>query len=73
MELLMIGLVSALNIIIIRIKWRAERYADSTTDALIMAGFATAFKGTTSGMTVAMIASLVISLYLFIYPPELFE
>lgn len=70
MEYLLIGLVSAFNLIVIKMKLERKRYEDAFFDLGLMAVLAYLFSGSYGGMVVAMVASLAISLYLFVSPPK---
>jgi len=70
MEFLVIGLVSAFNMLIIKFKFDKQRYEDAIFDTLLMILLAYLFSGTYSGMVVAMVASLVISIIFFLSPPR---
>ena len=65
------GIATAFNFIIVLYKLRNGRIADSIIDittAGIMGGM---FIGTLTGMAIAMMASMIISIYLWFYPIEL--
>ena len=70
MELLLIGLVAAFNMLIIKYKLEKKRFADATLDLFLMAVLGWLFKGTYAGMVVAMVASMSISLFLLVSPPK---
>jgi hypothetical protein len=70
MELLLIGLVSAFNMLIIKFKLEKKRFADAVLDLFLMAVLGWLFKGTYAGMVVAMVASMSISLFLLVSPPK---
>jgi len=68
--LLTIGLITAFNLIIFKVKFEQGRYGDLALDFVTFA-FLTAFFGhTLGGMVIAMIAGTVVSLYLFVFPPH---
>lgn len=69
MEFIVIGIISAFNLIIIKVKVSKGRYADACLDILAMLILAGMFGGTMGGMIIAMVASLIISIYLLKYPP----
>ena len=73
MEFILIGLVSALNLIIIVHKLRNHRTEDAVLDGLLFTLLASLFNGSYAAMVVAMIASLVISLYLWASPSTFFR
>lgn len=68
---LIIGVVTFLNLIILKIKLERERYADLSVDVggLIVLNYF--FGGSLGGMVIAMVSSLLLSLYLLAYPPKL--
>ena len=70
MEVLLIGLATAFNFIIIMWKYKIKRISDASVDFIILIALAWMFSGTITGMAVGMVASCVISLYLFISPPK---
>lgn len=70
MEFILIGIVSAFNLIIIKVKLEKKRYEDAVFDLSLMALLAFLFAGSYGGMVVAMVASLAISIYLLISPPK---
>jgi hypothetical protein len=70
MELLMIGVVTAFNFLILKWKFDHSRYADLVLDIVILGVLAFLFGGTITGMIVAMIAGGLVSLYLLISPPK---
>lgn len=72
MEFLIIGLVSAFNLIIIKIKLEKKRYEDAVFDLSLMVILAFLFSGSYGGMVVAMVGSLSVSLYLLVSPPRFF-
>lgn len=70
MEFILIGIVSAFNLIIIKVKLEKKRYEDAVFDLSLMGLLAFLFAGSYGGMVVAMVASLAISIYLLISPPK---
>lgn len=70
MELLLIGLVSAFNMLIIKFKLEKKRFADAILDLFLLVVLGWLFKGTYAGMVVAMVASMSISLFLLVSPPK---
>ena len=66
-----IGVITFFNLIILKIKWERERYADLTVDISAIVVLNYFFGGTLNGMTIAMIASFLISLYLLVFPPKI--
>lgn len=72
MEFLVIGVVTALNLIIIKIKMDKKRYEDGIFDLLLLILITVVFSGTYGGLVVGTIGSMFISLYLFASPPKFF-
>lgn len=73
MEFLIIGIVSALNLILILHKFKKGRIEDGVFDTLFYICVTIIFSGSYAGMVVAMIASLIISIYLLSNPPTFFK
>lgn len=73
MELLIIGIVTALNLIVLKVKFEQERYADLALDVTAIVVLNVFFGGTLAGMTIAMIASAIISIFLYFNPPKIFN
>ena len=73
MEFLIIGIVSALNLIIIVHKFKKGRVEDGIFDSILFGFMAVLFSGSYGGMVVAMISSLIISIYLWASPPAFFK
>jgi uncharacterized membrane protein YqgA involved in biofilm formation len=73
MEFLIIGIVSALNLIVITHKFKKGRYEDGIFDSILFGFMAVIFSGSYGGMVVAMISSLIISIYLWASPPKFFK
>ena len=73
MEFIIIGIVSALNLIVIVHKFKKGRIEDGIFDSILFVIMASLFAGSYGGMVVAMIASLIISLYLWASPPKFFK
>ncbi len=73
MELLVIGIIVALNIIIVMLKVRHSRTADAILDASLLLLVTIVFGGSYAGLVVATVASLIISIYLFLHPPIFFS
>ena len=71
MELLLIGLATAFNFVVIIRKYRLHRFIDGTLDMCLMALICILFSGTFSALTVGMIASMAISVYLYFNPVTL--
>lgn len=73
MELLIIGVVTALNLMILKMKLEKARYADLGLDITALVVLNMFFGGTLAGMIIAMIASAIISIYLYFNPPKFFD
>lgn len=68
--LIVIGIVTFLNLIILKIKFEAGRTADLILDISALVVLNYLFGGTLGGMTIAMVASLLMSCYLWFWPPK---
>lgn len=71
MEFVIIGVVTALNFIVIKLKVEKKRYQDAAFDFAMLIVLASIFSGSYAGMVVAMVSSLVISFYLLLSPPNI--
>ena len=71
MELIIIGLVTAANFLILKIKAEKNRWADLFFDISILSILSFLFSGTLGGLTIAMVGSFTVSLYLYFYPPNI--
>jgi len=71
MELIIIGLVTAANFLILKIKAEQNRWADLGFDILTLSILSFLFSGTLGGLTIAMVSSFTVSVYLYFYPPNL--
>lgn len=69
-ELIVIGIATAFNFIILKWKFEHERYGDAVLDIGVFFALNWMFGGTMSGMAVAMLASMIVSLYLLGNPPK---
>jgi len=72
-EFIIIGIVSALNLIVIIHKFKKGRVEDGVLDSILFAVMTFLFSGSYGGMVVAMISSLIISIYLLASPPMFFR
>ena len=70
MEVLMIGIITSLNLIVLKWKFEQERWGDLALDVISLILLSKMFGHTMSGMVIAMIASAVISTYLYFNPPK---
>ena len=73
MGFIIIGIVTAINMIVIISKVKRKRYEDAIFDTAFLITVAVLFSGSYGGMVVAMIASMTISIYLYAYPPMFFR
>jgi len=73
MEFIIIGIISALNLLLVVHKLKKGRIEDGVFDAILFALMASLFSGSYAGMVVAMVSSLVISIYLWARPPTFFR
>ena len=71
MELIIIGFVTAVNFLILKIKAEKNRWADLAFDIATLFILSYLFAGTLSGLTIAMVSSFVVSTYLYFYPPKI--
>jgi hypothetical protein len=70
MEFLIIGMATAMNVLIIKWKVEKKRYEDAIFDGAVLIGLSLVFSGTYGGLVVATIASAIISLFLIASPPK---
>ena len=70
MELLIIGIIVAANIVIIKMKFDRKRYEDAILDSVLLITVTTIFMGSFPGLVVATVASMLISLFLLASPPK---
>lgn len=73
MEFLVLGLVVAVNFIIIKLKLDRKRWEDAVFDVLTLLIVMALFNGSYAGLIVGSVASLFISLYFFASPPKFFS
>jgi hypothetical protein len=73
MELIVLGIVVAVNFIIVKMKFASKRWEDGIFDLLILFTIMALFKGSYAGLVVGSIASLFISLYFLASPPTFFS
>jgi len=64
---LIIGAVTAFNLLILIAKFKAGRYGDLAVDVISLIVLSTMFGNTILGMLIAMVASFAISLYLLVF------
>jgi hypothetical protein len=70
MEFLLIGLATAINVIIVKMKFERKRWEDATFDLGLLILITIVFGGSYAGLVVGTIASMVISIYLYASPPQ---
>lgn len=73
MEYMVLGLVVAINFIIVKMKLDRKRWEDAICDVTIMVVILTMFSGSYAGLIVGSVASLCISIYFFASPPRFFS
>ncbi len=71
MELITIGLITAANFLILKVKAEQNRWADLIFDITVLSILSLLFSGTLGGLTIAMVSSFTVSIYLYFYPPNL--
>ncbi|MDQ7060898.1 MAG: hypothetical protein Q9M43_07055 [Sulfurimonas sp.] len=71
MELIIIGLVTAANFLILKIKAEQNRWADLAFDVSVLFILSYLFTGTLGGLTIAMVSSFIVSTFLYFYPPKI--
>lgn len=71
MELVVIGLITAANFLILKVKAEQNRWADLTFDIFVLSTLSFLFSGTLGGLTIAMVSSFAVSVYLYFFPPNL--
>ena len=70
MEVLVIGICTAFNFIVILFKISRNRILDALLDVITFIAISALFTGTISGMSVGMVASATVSIYLWFRPPK---
>jgi len=73
LEMLILGIVVALNFIIIKIKLDRKRFEDAIFDVALLLIIMALFSGSYAGLVVGTIASLFISVYFLASPPTFFS
>lgn len=73
MEFLVLGIVVAINFIIIKMKLDRKRWEDAIFDVLTLLVIMALFRGSYAGLIVGSVASLFISIYFFASPPKFFS
>lgn len=70
MELLIMGIATAFDFLILKWKLEHRRYADFSLDLFLLLVIIQLFHGSISGMIIGMIAQVIISFYLLVFPPK---
>jgi Mn2+/Fe2+ NRAMP family transporter len=73
MEYLILGLIVAVNFIIVKMKLDRKRWEDAIFDVTILLVIMALFSGSYAGLIVGSVASLFMSLYFFASPPKFFS
>lgn len=73
MEFLVLGVVVAVNFIVVKMKLDRKRWEDATFDLITLCILMGLFSGSYAGLIVSSVASLCISLYFFASPPKFFS
>lgn len=73
MEFLVLGIVVAINFIVVKMKLDRKRWEDAIFDVIILLIIMALFSGSYAGLVVGSVASLFISLYFFASPPTFFS
>ena len=68
-QILIIGITTAVNIIIIKWKFEHNRHADAALDGTLLVLLAIVFGRTIAGLQIATVTSVIISFYLLLSPP----
>jgi hypothetical protein len=67
---LILGIATAINLIVIKFKYEKDRNADATLDLFVLVVLAWLFSNSITGLAVATLSSMFISAYLFLSPPN---
>lgn len=70
LSFLVIGIVTALNLIFVKVKFEKGRWEDGIFDLVTLVLLTFVFSGSYAGLVVATITSLIISIYLLFSPPK---
>ena len=68
---LIAGLFTALNLIVIMIKIKKDRWLDAFIDGGLLVTLTMVFGGSITGLLTAVVASSIISMYLLAMPPKI--
>lgn len=69
MDVLLLGIVTALNLIFVKVKFEKGRWEDAIFDLFTLVVLTIVFSGSYGGLVIATVTSLIISVYLFFSPP----
>jgi hypothetical protein len=70
MEFVLIGLVTAINVLFIKKKFDLKRYEDGIFDLVLLVTITIVFSGSYGALVVGMVASLIISIAFYANPPN---
>lgn len=70
-SLMLIGVATSINLIVIKFKLEKGRFADAFLDGAMLVILTLVFGGSYAGLTTAVVASSIISTYLWFSPPKL--
>jgi hypothetical protein len=70
MEFIIIGIVTALNVLFIKKKFDLKRYEDGFFDLVLLVTITIVFSGSYGALVVGMVASLIISIAFYANPPK---
>ena len=73
MEFLVLGIVVAINFIVVKMKLDRKRWEDAVFDVGTMLIIMALFSGSYAGLIVGSVASLFISIYFYASPPKFFS
>ena len=68
MEYLLIGMVVAINFVVVIRKYRLRRFTDATVDMVLLAIVYKLFEGSFGALVTGTFASMFISIYLYFNP-----
>lgn len=72
-SIVLVGLATAFNIIIVKLKFERGRLEDGGFDLALLFLLASVFSGSTGGLVIATITSAILSLYMLASPPKFFS
>lgn len=70
MELFIVGIVSAVNLIVLKLKFDAKRYLDAMLDLTLYILLVRFSGDTLGGLVIATTGSLLVSIFLYFSPPK---